>query len=295
MKTSALSYALITPARNEAENLALLAESLQLQSVRPACWLIVDNGSTDSTLEVARTLADLNSWVRVLEIEGEPANVRGGPVVRAFEAGVRSLRTDTDVVVKLDADVSFGSDYFERLLAEFAEDPRLGIASGTCFEQEATGEWVERLGTGGSVWGATRAYRSRCLRDVQPLAPRMGWDGIDALRANLLGWTTRTIANLPFRHHRSEGERDGRKTKAWSAQGRASHYMGYRAWYLALRSLHHARREPAALAMMSGYMSAALRREPRYGDASVRAYLREQQSVRTLRLRMRQAGGREQT
>ena len=37
----------------------------------------------------------------------------------------------------------------------------------------------------------------------------MGWDGIDAYKAALAGWSTRTIEDLPFRHHRKEGERDG--------------------------------------------------------------------------------------
>ena len=55
--TARLSYALITPARDEAENLPRLAASIQAQDVAPDAWVIVDNGSTDGTLEIASELA----------------------------------------------------------------------------------------------------------------------------------------------------------------------------------------------------------------------------------------------
>ncbi len=85
----------------------------------------------------------------------------------------------------------------------------------------------------------------------------MGWDGIDEMKASARGWHTHALTDLPFKHHRVEGQRDGSRRRARIAQGRAAHYIGYRPSYLVLRSLHHARREPAALAMMWGYADAA--------------------------------------
>jgi hypothetical protein len=213
-----------------------------------------------------------------------------GIITRAFETGVASLETVPDVVVKLDGDTSFEPDHFERLLAAFAADPALGIASGYCTEFE-DGEWRRRNNTGNSVWGAARGYRREILDHVLPLEPSMGWDGIDELKAQLRGWQTRTLVDLPFRHHRAEGARDGRRWRAWTARGRASHYMGYRSWYLILRTLHHARTEPAALAMLWGYAAAAVRRRPVCPDPTVRAQLRREQSIRNLRARRRDALG----
>ena len=48
-----LTYAIITPARNERENLTRLAESVTAQRVLPACWVIVDDGSDDGMEIVA--------------------------------------------------------------------------------------------------------------------------------------------------------------------------------------------------------------------------------------------------
>jgi biofilm PGA synthesis N-glycosyltransferase PgaC len=284
-------YALVTPARNEAENLERLAGCLLAQTVRPAAWVVVDSGSTDETPAVAERLAAEHPWISALAAPGERDAAPGAPVVRAFHAGLAALGERPDVVVKLDADVSFDPDYFERLLAAFAADTRLGIAGGACWEEQ-DGAWRPTHVTGAHVRGASRAYRRACLEDVLPLEERMGWDGIDELKAAVNGWETRIVPGLGFRHHRPVGARDGGRHRRWLAQGRGAHYMGYRPWYLVLRTLHRARREPAALAMLWGYGAAALRREPRCADEAVRARLRSEQSVSRLPLRMREARGR---
>jgi len=286
-----LRYALVTPARDEAENLRRLARCLAAQTVLPTAWIIVDNGSTDETPALVRELANELPWLRPHTTAGAASTYRGAPVVRAFQAGLDVLAEPPDIVVKLDADISIDRLYFERLLAAFAADPALGIASGTAYELER-GVWRERHMTGSTVWGAARAYRWDCLQAILPLEARMGWDGIDALKANMNGWQTRTLVDLPFRHHRLEGERDGARRHAWAAQGRAAYYMGYRGSYLVLRAFRYVPREPAALAMIGAYVRAALAREPRCPDATVRRYLRGQQRARNLPLRMLEALGR---
>ena len=50
---------------------------------------------------------------------------------RAFNDGIEKLKeVGFDFIGNLDADVSFGPLYFERLLEEFVRNPRLGIAGG---------------------------------------------------------------------------------------------------------------------------------------------------------------------
>jgi hypothetical protein len=70
--------------------------------------------------------------------------------------------------------------------------------------------------------------------------------------------------------------------------------MGYGVTYLLIRTVGRAARDRdiAAFAMLWGFTKAAIRREPRYPDESVRAYLREQQRLRHLPLRVREALGR---
>jgi len=285
------SYAVITPARDEADNLPQLAASLVAQTIRPVAWNIVDNGSTDRTLEVAHELSAAHAWIHVLALPGTRVADRGAPVVRALQAGIAALAEAPEIIVNVDADITFEPDYFARLLGKFDDDPLLGIASGSACELRS-GRWEQRFVTGNTVWGASRAYRWGCLQELLPLEERVAWDGVDEFKANARGWRTVAFEELPFRHHRREGQRDGSAWRARANQGDAAYYLGYRPWYLVLRALWNARREPAALGMIEGYLAAAARRAPRIADADARAYLRRQQSPRNLRRRALEAAGR---
>jgi GT2 family glycosyltransferase len=287
----ALTYAVITPARDERATLPRLAASLAEQTLAPAEWVIVETGSSDGTSGVAEALAGDHRWVRVVTLPGEGRPERGAPVVRALRAGLQALARQPDVVVKVDADVTLLPDHFARLIAEFERDPRLGIGSGSRHELER-GSWRQRHVTGTSVEGSCRAWRWSCLEQLVPLDERIGWDGLDEIRANTLGWRTETFRDLPIYHHRTMGERDPSRFAAWSAQGEAAYYMGYRPSYALLRALRHAARDPAALALTWAYAAAALRRRPRCADPGVREHVRRQQELRRLPARARETFGR---
>ena len=201
MRVPVGSYAVITPARDEAKSLPRLAESLAGQTVRPARWLIVDNGSTDETLTIAEELAREHGWIEVLTMPGTDRPVRGGAVVRAVHFGLERLSEPTEIVVNLNADSRSSPTTSRGSSRAFAADPTLGMASGSGYE-EVDGEWRQRHVTGTTVWGAARAYRRACLDDVLPLEERMAWDGIDEMKAHAAGWHTMTLTDLPFRHHR---------------------------------------------------------------------------------------------
>jgi glycosyltransferase involved in cell wall biosynthesis len=289
-----LRYATITAAKNEARNLPRLAECLLAQTVTPSAWVIVDDGSSDGTWELAVGLGEEHPWIRAIRLATEGAPARGGPVVRAFHEGVAALDAEVDVIVKLDADVSMDERYFEQLLDVFQSDPSLGMASGLCYELE-NGEWTPRHVTASHVVGPARAYRRECLEAILPLEERMGWDGLDEVKANVLGWSTRNVPELGFHHHRIQGRRDGSRRRHWTNLGAAAHYMGYRPSYLLVRTAYRGLKEPSAFAMLWGWAAAALRREPQYADARVREHLRSRQTLRYLPERAREALGRRRT
>lgn len=278
---TSLSYAIVTPARNERTNLPRLAGSVIAQHQRPEHWVIVDDASDDGTREIAAALSEEHDWIAVLDAGsagGELANGRReGRDLLAFRAGVEALPQPVDVVIKVDADVSCDADYFERLVAAFADDPKLGIASGACWEQDG-GVWTRRKVVETHPRGATRAYRWAAVPELMALKPVMGWDGLDEIRVSLKGYSTRTLVDLPFRHHRIEGGRETDRLRAKVLQGTTSWYMGYRPSYLLLRALYRARDEPVALAILWGYARSAVRRAPRCEPEIVRA-VRERQRL----------------
>jgi biofilm PGA synthesis N-glycosyltransferase PgaC len=284
-------YVVVTAARDEAPNLPRLAESLAAQTVLPAAWYIVENGSTDGTRAVAEGIASQHEWVHVLSLPGTERANRGAPIVRALQAGIAAVSEAPEILVNVDADISVDSPYFEQLLEKFDADPHLGIASGSAFELD-DGVWKQRFVTGSTAWGASRAWRWACLQEVLPFEERVAWDGVDEFKANVRGWRTHAFEDLPFRHHRREGERDGIAFSTRKNEGATAYYLGYRPWYLVFRSLWHARRQPAALAMIWGYLVAAVTRVPRSSDEASREYVRRQQSLRNLPARAFEASGR---
>ncbi|MFG1668146.1 bifunctional polysaccharide deacetylase/glycosyltransferase family 2 protein [Streptomyces sp. Y7] len=111
----------IVPAYNEKECIANTLESLA-RSTHPIEIIVVDDGSTDGTSEIARSAAmDLGMTnVRVIRQEnaGKPA---------ALNNGVRSA--SHDIVVMMDGDTVFEPDTVRLLVQPFA-DPGVGAVAG---------------------------------------------------------------------------------------------------------------------------------------------------------------------
>jgi glycosyltransferase involved in cell wall biosynthesis len=284
-----LTYAIVTPARNERENLERLAASVIAQEQRPAAWVIVDDGSDDGMDAVARELARRHDWIVVAGTGQDAAELaegrRRGRDLLAFRRGLGLLPQPVDVFVKVDADTSFDADYFSRLLERFAEQPDLGIAGGCCYELDG-GRWERVKVAGSHPRGASRAYRWALLDDVFALEPELGWDGVDEVMAELRGFRTAGFHDFGFRHHRKVGEREGR-LRAGTALGRQAWYMGYRPSYLLLRALYRARENAAALAMVWGYAAAAVSGAPQCPHATVIDRIRESQRLRIVARRGR--------
>jgi UDP-N-acetylglucosamine transferase subunit ALG13 len=286
-----LRYAVVTPVRDDARALVRLARALLRQSAPPAAWVIVDDGSTDETGQLARRLSERAAWISAVSKRGAAVPTRGGPIAAAFEFGVSCLPGGIDVVVKVDADVSMGREFFASLLRYFEQDPRLGIASGSRCER-VEGSWRQRFLTGGSVEAMCRAYSRACLEDVLPFDRHRGWDGVDVITAQLKGWRTHVAEELSFRHHRLVGERDGSRVRARAAEGVAAYSMGYRPSYLVARTLYHAREDgAAAVGLLVGYAAAMVRGSPRARPA-VRVHVRRNQRLSLLPLHAREVRGR---
>lgn len=288
-RLNALSYAVVTPARNERENLQRLADSIIAQDQLPAWWIIVDDGSDDGMDAVASELAQCHEWILVTGTGENAADLadgrRRGRDLLAFRKGLSALPSSVDIFVKVDADTSFDSNYFAYLLKQFETQPDLGIAGGYCYEL-SDGAWRRIKVSDSHPRGASRAYRWDLLDDVFALEPELGWDGVDELMAELRGYRTAAVPGLEFRHHRKVGERDG-WLRGESGLGRQAWYMGYRPTYLALRAVYRSRESAAHLAMIGGYAWAAVTRAPRCPDSRVTDLVRQRQRLRVV---MRRGG-----
>src|SRR4051812_18662211 len=148
-------YVVVTAARDEAPNLPRLAESLAAQTVLPAAWYIVENGSTDGTRAVAEGIASQHEWVHVLSLPGTERANRGAPIVRALQAGIAAVSEAPEILVNVDADIRGDSRSFDQWLGRFAADPPSGIGGGGALEVDE-GVWRHAF-VPGSTAGEPRA------------------------------------------------------------------------------------------------------------------------------------------
>ena len=284
MSPSAVKYVIISPVRDEECNLARTIESVISQSVRPCEWMIVNDGSTDGTGAIADSYARQHDWIRVCHRDNRGFRKSGGGVVDAFNDGYRDLRTrDWDFIVKLDGDLSFCPEYFQSCFRAFEEEKTLGIAGGTIYNV-INGKAYPELCPAFHVRGATKIYRRTCWDAIGGFWPAPGWDTMDEVKAQRLGWVTRTLPDLQIFHHRPTGKNDG----IWGAgfkNGRANYICGYHPLFMLLKCIRHLPKKPyliESLALSSGFVSGYLKRIPRVDDGATIKYLRRQQVSRLL-------------
>jgi poly-beta-1,6-N-acetyl-D-glucosamine synthase len=284
MKRQTPRYVIISPVRDEEAHLPMTIESVSRQTFRPAEWIIVNDGSCDGTASVIEEAASKHGWLRGLHRTNRGYRKSGGGVVEAFNEGYRALkRHDWDFIVKLDGDLSFAPDYFERCFEYFAHDPALGIGGGAIYnliDGKPTLESCPEF----HVRGATKIYRRSCWQHLGGLLPAPGWDTLDEVKAQMQGWHTRTFPGQALIHHRLTGSADGR----WGGlvkNGRANYICGYHPLFMAAKCLSRMIRRPyflGSLALAYGFISGYLARLPQVDDSALIRYLRTEQMSRLL-------------
>jgi len=275
-------YCLITPCRDEAQYARRTIESVLNQSVPPALWLIVDDGSKDDTPKILAEYAARVPGVNVITRTDRGDRKLGGGVIDAFYSGYDTIRPDDfDYVCKFDLDLDIPRSYFEGLMQRMEANPRIGTASGKPY-MELNGRLVpEVCGDENSV-GMIKFYRTTCFTQIGGFVRELMWDGIDCHRCRMLGWIAVSWddADIRFTHLRPMGT----SHKNWWT-GRVRHgvgqwFMGTSPAYLLSSAMFRMLKPPVLLgstAMVWGYIRSAFQRKPRYGDAAFRQFLRRYQ------------------
>lgn len=277
--SNTLKYSVITPVRNEAEFIELTLRSMINQTVKATEWIIVDDGSTDETAKIVAQYAAEYPWLKLINRADRGIRQRGKGVVEAFYDGFAKLtRSDYEVIVKLDGDLSFDPTYFESLLNELSVNPQLGIVGGGVYERLDGTNWRLRA-TSDHVRGPTKVYRRSCFEAIGGLVPALGWDGVDEWKAMTLGWQVRSFLNLKVYHYRVTGAATG-SIKSRLELGYGAYYMGYHPLFMLARGVRHMRDRPyliGGLAMILAYFTAGLQGRERLQDPAVIQYVRQTQ------------------
>ena len=285
--SESLKYVVITPARNEARFIELTLESVANQTVLPRKWVIVSDGSTDGTDDIVTKYIARNPWIELVRMP-ERAERHFAGKVHAFNAGYAKVRdTEHDIIVSLDADISFENDYFAFLLEKLSADEALGLV-GTPF-RELSGETYDyRFVNIEHVSGACQVFRRECFEAVGGYMPVKGGsiDHIAVITARMKGWKTRTFTEKSCLHHRTMGTAGRSLLKSRFKLGIKDYSVGNHPMWEFVRTARQMTLHPVltgGLALAAGYLWGVVRQVPRPISPDLIAFHRREQMQRLSR------------
>lgn len=257
-------------------------DSVVAQSVRPALWVIVDDGSTDETPAILADYVARHDWIRVVQKPDRGHRAVGPGVVEAFYAGYDTITpADFTYSCKMDLDLDLPPRYFEALMERMEADPRIGTCSGKPYVRQGEQLISERRGDEMSV-GMTKFYRQNCFEDIGGYVREVMWDAIDCHKARQKGW--RAVSwdhpDLNFEHLRPMGSS---QTSIWAGKrrhGYGQYFMGSDFLYFTATCVFRMRERPyvlGGLMMLCGYLAAWLRRDRQLDDPELVAFIRDYQ------------------
>lgn len=291
-------YCLITPCRDEARYARRTLDAITSQTVPPARWVIVDDGSTDQTPAILAEYAAKFEYIQIVRREDRGKRKVGPGVIEAFYAGYETIDpAGFDYVCKIDLDLDLPRGYFESLMQRMEQEPRLGTCSGKAYFPPAGTEDNDRLNPDGSFdtsdliseacgdemsVGMIKFYRRACFEQIGGFVRQVMWDGIDCHRCRIMGWIAESYDEpaLRFIHLRAMGSSHKGILTGRMRHGFGQWFMGTSLAYMTASALFRLTRPPiliGGVGMWWGYVKSMLTGQPRYDDAGFRAFLRRYQ------------------
>lgn len=243
-----MNYYIVIPTYNEEKFIALTLQSIVEQTVLPSKVVVVNDGSTDKTEEIVNSFVEKYSFIAAVNKSSDAIHLPGSKVIQAFQKGLETLDDNYDIMVKIDADLIFPSNYFETIIQHFQSDERVGMVGGFCYIQKNGGWVLENLTDKDHIRGALKAYRKETFLQIGGLKPAMGWDTVDELLCKFYNWKVVTDESLHVKHLKPTGASYNKAARY--KQGEAFYSLGYGFVITTIASLKLAMRKGKPLLFM---------------------------------------------
>lgn len=276
------TYVLISPCRNEADYMRQTLDTVIAQSIRPARWVIVDDGSTDETPQILMEYAKQHDWIQIVTRADRGRRAVGPGVIEAFYAGYAAINPDDyNYLCKLDLDLRLPPRYFEFLMQRMEGNPLIATCSGKAYIEENGHLVSERHGDETSL-GMTKFYRVSCFKAIGGFVREVMWDGIDCHCCRMKGWIACSWdePDLRFVHLRPMGSSQQSIYVGRMRHGYGQYFMGTGLLFMTASAIFRINEKPylfGSLAILWGWIKSALQGKPRYGDLAFRRFLRSYQ------------------
>lgn len=257
-------------------------DTVVAQSIRPALWVIVDDGSTDETPFILKEYCRLYQWIRVVTRTDRGYRAVGPGVIDAFYAGYQTINPDEfEYLCKLDLDLQLPHQYFEILMGRMLADPLIATCSGKAYVNEGGHLSSERHGDETSL-GMTKFYRVNRFQAIGGFVREVMWDGIDCHRCRMLGWKALSWdePDLRFVHLRPMGSSQVGIYTGRMRHGYGQYFMGSGLLWMLATVIYRLPEKPyftGGMAILWGWLKSAITMKPRYDDLPFRQFLRRYQ------------------
>jgi glycosyltransferase involved in cell wall biosynthesis len=220
-----MKYNIITPIKNEERFIRNTIISVLNQKQAPKKWLIIDDNSSDNSISIINSFLKKYNFIELIPAPKIQLSEISARIAYIFNYGFDKLSPDEELLMKLDGDIILPPNYCSTLVSMFAENLKLGIASG-CAEYKGK---KEKNVDDTLTRGAAKFYRVECFNQIGCAYLSRGWDTIDNYAAQSFGWETKKF-DIYFKHEKKEGTKSGLiMLRYWTGlyNGRVPYYLPY--------------------------------------------------------------------
>tara|TARA_R110000850_G_scaffold271031_2_gene404832 strand:+ start:228115 stop:228987 length:873 start_codon:yes stop_codon:yes gene_type:complete len=268
--------AIITPVKDEIENLDRFFNHISQLSIPIYTLVIVENDSVDGTkeyLKKKKNPENINNF-EVLNINFEDKSYDlEFKYAEIIDKGLHYLRKqnyyhELKYVGILDSDVFPEPNYYSKLINFLTNNPKVGITSGIIYTLQGKKHVVAK----NWVRGGCRLWKKECLDQTGfPIAPSP--DAISVALAEISGWRALTVNDAKV-YSREVGER----MKNFKTFGSRVYYRGSTPFFAILKSFYHIFIEfriKVGVDFLRGYFNDFFSNKPRIENIKVKEYYRK--------------------
>ena len=285
-----MNYVLITPVKNEAKFLPILANCIINQTVLPRLWVIVDGNSSDNSVEIIQKLCRDYDWIylhkqETITKQKNHLNFSYG-VYEGYEY-IKQICTNKEIefdyIGKLDADIIISNNFFEKLIIGFEINSKLCVASGASYglkDETIDPEYIDfsnytRNNYLPQELPDKRLYRKECLDEVGgfPLS-KYSPDTILLAKIRIRGWEIKTFDDVKIYNLRKDTGTERNLWKSSKSYGHNRYYLNYHPFLVFMNATVLFLKKPhyTAFSYIMGYLSSVIRRDPKIDDSEIKNY-----------------------
>ena len=260
-------YVLITAAYNEEKYIENTILSVINQKLKPKEWVIVNDGSLDTTAKIISKYLIQYNFIKLLNNTQKNGRDFASKAYAINIAWRNISSSDYKYIGILDADITFDPDYYQEIVNKFELNPKLGVGGGIFFDV-INKKMVPIYPSPFSIRGAVQFFRRECFEKIGGLVPIKygGEDTVTCISAKMLGYEISNFKDLIVYHHRKTGTADINIFKRRFRDGIVEYQLGYQPIFQILKCIKRSIEYPiliGSLIRFLGFFWANITRQPK--------------------------------